>query len=245
MPRIDLNCDLGEGFDDDEALFATVTSANVACGFHAGDASTMRRACELAAEHGVTVGAHPSYRDREGFGRRDVEVDSATLTAEIIEQVDALRSAASGTGSEVRYLKPHGALYNRIVHDEAQAAGVVRAAAEVGLPLLGLGDSAVEREALLWGVPFVPEAFADRGYLPDGTLAPRSAAGAVLTDAALVAERVVRIVAEGSVVAVDGSIVRLNIDSVCVHGDTPAAGAMAAAVRRALIDRGISLRAFA
>ncbi|BDI23775.1 5-oxoprolinase subunit PxpA [Herbiconiux sp. L3-i23] len=244
MPRVDLNCDLGEEVGDDAALFAVVTSANVACGFHAGDAETMRRSCELAARHGVVVGAHPSYRDREGFGRREVEIDAASLTDEVVEQTTALRSAAHGTDVEVRYLKPHGALYNRIVHDERQATAVARAAAQLGLPLLGLAGSAIEAAAAHTDVPFFREAFADRGYLPSGALAPRGTPGSLLTDPDVVAARVVRMVTDGTVLAVDGSTIRVEVDSVCLHGDTPSAAAMAESVRRALTAHDVELTAF-
>ncbi|BDZ44918.1 hypothetical protein GCM10025866_08270 [Naasia aerilata] len=171
MPAVDLNCDLGEGFDD-ASLLPLVTSANVACGAHAGDAATMVETCRAAVAAGVTIGAHPSYPDRANFGRVHVELDPAALRATLIEQVAALRRAADVAGAEVRYLKPHGALYNRIAQDAAEAAVVAAVAAELGLPLLGPSGSAIAAAALAHGVPFFAEAFADRAYLSDGALAP-------------------------------------------------------------------------
>src|SRR3954471_11363447 len=197
--RADLNSDLGEGFGiwrlgDDEALLEIVTSANVACGFHAGDPDILRRVCATAAEHGVAIGAQVSYRDLAGFGRRAIDVPPATLTNEVIYQIGALGAFARVAGTRVRYVKPHGALYNRIVHDQAQAAGVVAAvqAYDPSLPVLGLPGSAWLRLAADAGLTTVGEAFADRGYTPEGTLVSRRLPGAVLHDPAEIARRVVQ-----------------------------------------------------
>ena len=243
MPTVDLNCDLGEGFDD-APLFRLVTSASVACGGHAGDAATMAEACRRAAANGVTIGAHPSYEDREGFGRRNQEVEPERLRFQVVAQVAALRVAADAAGVPVRYLKPHGALYNRIAGDPVQAGAVARAAQDAGLPLLGPPGSAIERAAEERAVPFFREAFADRGYTPDGRLAPRGAPGALLTDPAEIAARALGMVLAGAVTATDGTEVRLAFDSLCLHGDTPGAAEAARAVRARLESGGVTVRPF-
>lgn len=248
---VDLNSDLGESFGawtmgDDAAMLRLVTSANVACGFHGGDPSTMLATCRLAAENGVTVGAHVSYRDLAGFGRRSMEVPAAELHDEVLYQLAALAGMARVAGTAVRYVKPHGALYNRIVDDEAQAAAVVEAVAafDPALPLLGLAGSAVERAAVARGLRFAGEAFVDRGYRADGTLVPRSQPGAVLSDVDAIAARAVRMAVDGTVEAADGTVIAVAARSLCVHGDTPGAVAMAAAVRRRLDDAGVAVEAF-
>jgi len=250
VTTLDLNCDLGETVDgvpiaDDSALLRVVTSANVACGFHAGDDASMQAVCREAAALGVVVGAHPSYRDREGFGRRPMDVESATLLRDVVEQVQCLERNARTVGAEVRYIKPHGALYNRIAVDSVQADVVARAASDCGLPLLGPAGSAIAASARALGVAFITEAFADRAYLADGTLAPRSLEGAVLTDPVAVAERVIRMAESGQVEAIDGTAVRIEARSVCVHSDTPGAVALATTLRARLSNAGVDLAAFA
>ena len=245
MTAIDLNSDLGEEVGDDAALFAIVTSANVAAGFHAGDNDAMLASARLAVEHGVSMGAHPSYRDRENFGRHDQDIDETQLRADLDEQLSALRDHAAAAGTHLRYLKPHGALYNRVVHDPLQADAVARAALDAGLPLLGLAGTAIHSAADRHGVAFYAEAFADRAYLPDGTLAPRSFDGAVIAEPSAVAARAVRMVVGGTVRAIDGSILTIRLDSLCVHGDTAGAVQRAATVRQALMDAGVELRSFA
>ena len=246
---IDLNSDLGEVWRgqptaDDEAMFALVSSANVACGFHAGDPASMRASVERATRLGVAIGAHPSYDDREHFGRRDLDPTPDELRRGLALQFAALREA----GADIRYVKPHGALYNRIVRDQTQAEAVVAAVVRLAdelvrpIPLLGLGGS-VAAAAHAAGVPFVREAFLDRGYTPEGTLVPRDQPGAVLDSAEHVAARAVRLVNEGIVEAVDGTLVQVDAASLCVHGDTPAAVVMAKAVRAALALEGIEVRA--
>jgi 5-oxoprolinase (ATP-hydrolysing) subunit A len=234
---VDLNSDLGEGFGawklgDDEALLSIVTSANVACGFHAGDPSTMRRVCALSAERGVAVGAQVGYRDLAGFGRRRIDYAPDELTDDVLYQLAALDGFCHVAGTRVRYLKPHGALYNTAVHDERQADAVVRAVREYdpNLPVLGLPGSALLRLADSAGLRVVTEGFADRAYTPRGTLVPRSEPGAMVSDEDEVVTRALRMVVDGEVVAVDGTVVPLSIDSLCVHGDTP--GAVAQLVRR-------------
>ncbi|WP_413453085.1 LamB/YcsF family protein [Georgenia sp. 1P01AC] len=231
---------------DDAAILRVVTSANVACGFHAGDPRTARRTCALATEAGVNVGAHVSYRDLAGFGRRFLDVDPEELADEVVYQVGALQALAAAAGTEVRHAKPHGALYNAIVHHREQARAVVAAVRTVdpSLPLLVLPGSVVEEEARAAGLRTVPEAFADRAYLPDGTLLPRSRPGAVLTDPQEIAARVVRLATEGTVTAVDGTTVPVRAESVCVHGDTPGAVAVATAVRAALDAAGVPVAGF-
>lgn len=252
VPRIDLNSDVGESFGrwelgDDERVLQVVTSANVACGFHAGDASTLRSCCEIAIRHGVVVGAQVGYRDLAGFGRRFVDYDPVELADDVTYQIGALEALARVAGTRVAYVKPHGALYNATVHHDAQARAVVAAvrAYDPSLPVLGLPGSRLLAAAEEAGLRTVREAFADRAYTPEGTLVPRTQPGSVLSDADEVAARVVRLVTEGTLVAVDGSTVRVEADSVCVHGDSPGAVAMAAAVRDALAAQGVELGAFA
>ena len=244
---IDLNADLGEGFGqwtlgDDDALLELVTSANVACGFHAGDPTILRATCERAAERGVVIGAQVGYRDLAGFGRRFLDVEPGDLTNDVLYQLGALEAFARVAGTQVRYVKPHGALYNAIVHHEAQAAAVVDAVRRYDptLPVLGLPGSVWLRLADEAGLTVVPEAFADRAYTPEGTLVPRREPDAVLHDPEEVARRCVRLATEGEVVAVDGSVVPVRAASLCVHGDSPGAVAMARAVRRRLEEAGVT-----
>jgi 5-oxoprolinase (ATP-hydrolysing) subunit A len=248
---MDLNADLGEGFGvwrlgDDEAMLDVVTSANVACGFHAGDAATMRRVCVGAAARGVAIGAQVSYRDLAGFGRRRIDYDPGELRDDVLYQIAALDGIARVAGTRVSYVKPHGALYNTAADDEVQANAVVRAVAEydVGLAVLGLPASALLRAANAAGLRSVTEGFADRGYLASGRLLPRSQPDALVVDPAAVADRALAM-ASGEIVAVDGAVVRQRVESICVHGDTPGAVALATSVRRALSDAGIVLSAFA
>jgi len=248
--QLDLNADLGEGFGawqlgDDEALLEIVTSANVACGFHAGDAVTMRRVCAGAARHGVAVGAQVSYRDLAGFGRRFVDVAPDELAADVLYQIGALQACARAAGTTVGYVKPHGALYNATVHHTVQAAAVIEGVrAFGGLPVLGLPASALLAAAEAAGLASVAEAFADRGYRADGTLVPRGEPGALFTDADEVGERARRLATDGELVAVDGTVLAVAARSVCVHGDTPGAVELAAAVRAELQRSGVELAPF-
>ncbi|MFC8364606.1 LamB/YcsF family protein [Streptomyces griseorubiginosus] len=251
MTSIDLNADLGEGFGrwrltDDEQLLTVVTSANVACGFHAGDAVTMRRVCELAAARGVRVGAQVSYRDLAGFGRRAMDVPSAELTAEVAYQIGALEVFARAAGTRVSYVKPHGALYNRVVHDEEQAAAVVAGVllADAALPVLGLPGSRLLEAARAAGLTGVTEAFADRAYTDEGTLVPRGQEGAVVTDPEAVVERSLRLARDRTVTARSGARVDVDARSLCLHGDTPGAVDLARRVRKRLESSGIRVEAF-
>jgi UPF0271 protein len=249
---MDLNSDLGEGFGqwtlgDDDALLGLVTSANVACGFHAGDPVVMRRVCDRAAAAGVAIGAQVGYRDLPGFGRRFIDVEPAALIQDVVYQIGALAAFAAVAGSRVRYVKPHGALYNAIVQHEEQAAAVVQAVVDVDrtLPVLGLPGSAFLRLAAEAGLTTVSEAFADRAYTPEGTLVSRRLPGAVLHDPAEIARRCVAM-AEGVPVAdVDGGPLVLTPESICVHGDTPGAVDIARQVRAALTEAGVALAPFA
>lgn len=249
---IDLNSDLGEGFGqwtlgDDEALLSVVTSANVACGYHAGDPTVMRRVCELAAERGVAIGAQVGYRDLAGFGRRFIDVDPRELVNDVVYQIAALDGFARLAGTRVAYVKPHGALYNAIVHHEAQAAAVADAVYryDATLPVLGLPGSTWLRKAAEAQLTPVPEAFADRAYTPEGTLVPRREPGAVLHDADEIVARCLRMVTKGVVEAVDGTAVPLTVRSLCVHGDTKGAVEIARLLRMELDAAGLSPTPFA
>ncbi|MFF3853064.1 LamB/YcsF family protein [Micromonospora sp. NPDC002575] len=249
---MDLNADLGEGFGiwrlgDDEALLDLITSANVACGFHGGDPSTMRRVCAAAAERGVAVGAQVGYRDLAGFGRRHITYAFADLRDETTYQLGALDAFCRPYGTRVRYLKPHGALYHAASVDESQAAALIAAVDDYDrdLPVLCAPGSVLAQLATGAGLRVVAEGFADRGYLPNGTLVPRTALGALVTDPEQVAARAVRMATEQTVVAVDGTVVPCPVDSICLHGDTPGAVASAELVRAALLDAGVALTPFA
>ncbi|PRY49972.1 UPF0271 protein [Geodermatophilus tzadiensis] len=249
---MDLNADLGESFGawtlgDDAAMLPVVTSANVACGFHAGDPVTLRRVCEGAAAAGVSVGAQVSYRDLAGFGRRFLDAAPEELTADVLYQLGALEAFARVAGTRVRYVKPHGALYNAIVTHEEQAAAVVRAVVEYDrtLPVLGLPGSAWLRLAAGAGLTTVAEAFADRAYTPEGTLVSRRLPGAVLHDPDEIARRCVAMATGEPVTDVEGGALVLAPESICVHGDTPGAAAIARRVREALTGAGVALAPFA
>ena len=251
MPSVDLNADLAEGFGiwelgDDDAMLDIVTSANLACGFHAGNPVGLARTCRSATARGVRIGAQVGYFDLAGFGRRQIDVEPAELTADVIYQIGALQALARAAGTTLGYVKPHGALYNTIVTDNDQARAVAEAvyAADPGLPVLGLAGSVFFGEARRLGLRTVAEAFADRAYRPDGQLVPRSSAGAVLHDPAQIAERVLSMVKTRRVTAVDGSVVAIEVESVCVHGDSPGAVQIAGAVRDRLLSEGIELAAF-
>ncbi|ETD30226.1 LamB/YcsF family protein [Williamsia sp. D3] len=251
MTTIDLNSDIGESFGrwelgDDEAMLDLVTSANIACGFHAGDPSTIARTARWSVQRNVRIGAQVAYRDLAGFGRRFVDASRTELTDDVVYQIGGLQALAAAAGGTVTYVKPHGALYNTAVHHEEHAAAVVDAVAAVdpGLAVLGLPGSRLLELADRRGLRVVREAFADRGYTPSATLVSRREPGAVLHDPDTVAERVLRMVSDGVVEAVDGSSVTLDVDSVCVHGDSPAAVVMARAVREILSANGVEMKPF-
>ena len=251
MPSVDLNADLAEGFGvwglgDDDAMLDIVTSANLACGFHAGNPVGLAAACRAAQQRGVRIGAQVGYFDLAGFGRRRIDVDPAELTADVIYQIGAMQALARAAGTALGYVKPHGALYNTIVSDPVQARAVAEAvhAVDHDLPVLGLAGSVFFDQARRLGLRTVAEAFADRAYQPDGQLVPRREPGAVLRDPDEIAERVLTMVHSGTVTAVDGTAIDVAVESVCVHGDSPGAVHIASAVRDRLVSSGIELAAF-
>lgn len=250
-PVIDLNADLGEGFGawrmaDDDALLEVVTSANVACGFHAGDPATMRRVCERAAELGVAIGAHVAYRDLHGFGRRPMVVADDELVADLTYQIGGLAAVAAAAGSPVRYVKAHGALYNQAISDDAVAEVLATAvaAADPSLAVLSLPGSATEAAARKRGLVTVAEGYLDRAYDREGHLVPRSRPGSVITDPAAVAARAVALATGAPVGTADGTEVAVEVRSLCTHGDTEAALQLARGARRALEEAGVAVRAF-
>ena len=246
MRQLDLNADVGEGDPEaDSALLPLVTSANVACGLHAGDAHSMRATVVLAVSHGVAVGAHPGYDDRVGFGRRPMQLAAADIRDLVLYQLGALDAIARSGGVIVRHVKPHGALYNQAESDDVLAAVIIDAirAFHADLRLIGRAGSAMARAAAAVGHPFTPEAFADRRYRSDGSLLPRSEAGAVLTDAEEVARQVRSLVTHGEVVASDGSHVPIAFETLCLHGDTPGSAVLAAHIRRELHALGVNVSA--
>jgi UPF0271 protein len=251
MHTIDLNSDLGEGFGpwtmgDDAAMLSVVNSANVACGGHAGDTETMYRTCRIAVDHGVVIGAHPSYVDREGFGRRIIPMHPDEIGRMVVAQVGALAAMARLAGTEVRYVKPHGALGNVAAADTLVATGIIEAvqAAFPSMAILAISGTQLEIVARAAGVEVYSEIFADRAYQPNGLLVPRSQPGAVIHDADLAAQRLISFVESGRMAVNGGEPIELAADSVCVHGDTPGAVEMAHHIRARLIDAGIASRPF-
>lgn len=246
--RIDLNSDLGEAFGawpmgQDGLLMPVISSANIACGFHAGDPCTIRQTIRLARKHGVAVGAHPGLPDLLGFGRREMQVSPAEVEDMVLYQVGALAAIARSEGVPLQHVKAHGALYNMACRDEALAEAIARAvvAFDPTLVLFGLPGSALLQAGLDAGLPVAAEAFADRAYRPDGSLAPRSQPGAVIHDVDAVVSRAVAMVIEQTVVATDGSTIEFETDTLCLHGDTPGAAALAGAIRRGLEDAGVTI----
>jgi 5-oxoprolinase (ATP-hydrolysing) subunit A len=249
---IDLNADVGEGFGpfrlgDDAQLLPFLSSANVACGFHAGDPMIMRETVAVAVRHGIAVGAHPGYPDLQGFGRRDLAATPGEITAYVLYQIGALDAVCRAAGTRLRYVKAHGALYNRGAADRAVADAIAEAVrlADPGLVLLGLAGSCLIDAGRDAGLRTAAEAFADRAYASDGSLISRSVDGAVIHDVEAVAARALRLVAMGRVTTMDGGDVAVRADSICVHGDTPGALALVRAIRTRLVAEGIAIAAFA
>ena len=249
--RIDLNADVGESLGpwpmgDDAHLIPLVTSVNIACGFHAGDPRTIERTVALGVSAGTAIGAHPGYPDLVGFGRRDLAMAAEDLEAAIVYQVGALATFARAAGVDLHHVKAHGALYNRAAADRAVADAIVRAVRRVSpaLVLVGPAGSALAEAAGTAGSPWAAEGFPDRAYEPDGSLRSRRQPDAMVLDPAAVAERAVRMVRDGVVLAVDGSAVRVAPDTLCLHGDAPGAPERAVALRRAMADAGIEVRRF-
>jgi 5-oxoprolinase (ATP-hydrolysing) subunit A len=247
--RVDLNADVGEGrrgtLGNDAALMRSITSANVACGFHAGDPGVMRDTVALAVSHGVAVGAHPGFPDLEGFGRRELQVAPADVEDFVTYQVGALAAIAAAQGVRLQHIKPHGALFNMAARDASLADAIARATAVIdpALVLFGLPDSQLIAAGERAGLRTAREGFTDRAYQRDGTLVPRREAGSVIVDAATVVARAVKMVRDGCVEAIDGTVIPLAIDTLCVHGDTPGAAELASAVRAALEEAGIVVTA--
>lgn len=249
--RIDLNCDMGESFGvyriggDDEKMLSLVTSANVACGFHAGDPRIIDRTVELAAAASVAVGAHPSHHDLRGFGRRTVHASPEEVEADVVYQVGAVAAFAAAHGVPLVHVKPHGALYNQAVNDEALSDALARGVARVSKELIFVGlatSSAMRRAAEDAGLRFAGEAFADRVYNPDGTLQSRAIEGSVISDPEKAASQAVSIGRDGCVIAHDGATVALDAETLCLHGDNPAALDNARKVRDALEQSGVQVR---
>ena len=248
MERIDLNADVGESFGpyvigDDERMLRQVTSANVACGCHGGDPSVMRRTVRLAVACGASPGAHPGYADLIGFGRRDIAMDLQEVEDLVVYQIGALAGVAAAQGTRLHHVKPHGALYNRAARDRPLADAIARAVRAVDDRLIlfgGSGSCLVEAGEAL-GLRTAAEVFADRAYHADGSLVSRREPGAVISDPAAVADRALRLVQGGEVAAVTGEVIELRRDTICLHGDTPGAGNLAAALRTRLEEAGIRL----
>jgi 5-oxoprolinase (ATP-hydrolysing) subunit A len=245
---VDLNADMAEGdrwTGRDRVLLDTVTSASIACGFHAGNRSVMRAAAAACVERGVAIGAHFSYRDRIGFGRRDRAVATDRLTADVLEQWATLVDESAGVGGTVAYAKPHGALYHRMAVDAEVAAAVIEALAPHCTMLVAPPGSAVDMPAREAGLRLVPEGFPDRAYDEDGRLSPRDLPDAVIDDEAAVAVRALTLVQRGGITTRDGRWIELGVETLCIHGDSPRAGAAARAVRETLERAGLTVRAFA
>jgi UPF0271 protein len=243
--RVDLNADLGEGAGHDEELFQLITSANIATGFHAGDAGTMRAAVSGARARGVSVGAHPSLFDRENFGRKEIAVTPEEVFEAVRYQLGVFQAIAEAAGTRVNHIKPHGALYNMAVRDEKLADAIARATTDIDptLILFAPHDSALSRAGERHGLQVAREVFADRNYLDDGSLVPRNRPDALLHDPNEASSRVLRMLREGKVRSVDGTDVDLRVETICVHGDNPAAAEFARALRLALEKEGVELRA--
>jgi UPF0271 protein len=243
--RIDLNADVGEGTTGDPELMRSITSANIACGFHAGDPGTMRATIELARAHGVAAGAHPGFPDLDGFGRRELQVAPRDVEDFVVYQVGALAAIAAAQGVRLQHVKPHGALFNMAARDAALADAVARATATIdkSMMLFGLPGSELNAAGRRAGLRTACEAFADRAYQPDGALVSRQQPGAVIHDPETVVQRALRMVREQAVDAVDGTTVPLIVDTICVHGDTPGAAELAMRIRKAFEDAGIEVKA--
>ena len=233
MKSVDLNCDMGEGCGNDAELMPYVSSANIACGFHAGDAVTMRQTAELAHSHGVVIGAHPGYRDLENFGRTPMNLPAREVFDIVVEQVAAMSDVCRNIDAKLNHVKPHGALYNQAAKDPELAAAIVEAVKSFddGLIFYGLSGSVMISAAEKVGLRTASEVFADRTYQSDGSLTPRTLSNALIDDAEIAAKQVVEMVNSGSVIATNGSVVPIKADTICIHGDGKYAVNFAIAVR--------------
>lgn len=248
--RMDLNSDIGESYGiytvgDDEALMPYLTSANIACGFHGGDPIVMYRTVQMCKQHGVAIGAHPGYQDLAGFGRRVVKMSDSEIECMVLYQLGAISAFTRAQGATLRHVKPHGALYNHAAQDLPTAKAIARAVTrfDSGLILVGLAKSYLIQAAQEFGIPYAREGFIDRAYKSDGTLLPRSEVGAVSSSPARAVQVAIQLVREGTVRTIDGKILPLEIDTFCIHGDTPGAYQIAAAVQEALRAEGVELKA--
>ncbi len=250
MYMIDMNSDIGESFGaynmgNDAAVMEAITSANVACGFHAGDPLVMKKTVALCREKGVAIGAHPGYPDLVGFGRRNMACSPDEIYSDCLYQIGALKLFCKAKGLSLQHVKPHGAMYNQGAKDPKIAMAIASAVKDAGsgfIILMGLANSEFEKAAQELKIPYAAEAFADRAYMPDGALVPRSQAGAVIHDVDAAAKRVVRMATEGTVEAIDGTVINFRPHSVCMHGDTPEAVEMAKAVKKALMEAGVAIK---
>ena len=246
--KVDLNSDLGESFGAwkmgrDADVLTFVSSANVACGFHAGDPMVMKQTVKDAIAAGVAIGAHPSYPDLKGFGRRNMTCSPDELYSDTLYQIGALRAFCDAAGVKLQHVKPHGAMYNSAAKKPEEALALAQAVKDAGggLILMGLAGSEFDKAAEKLGIPYAAEAFADRGYMNDGTLVPRRMEGAFVRDVEVAAQRVIRMVKEGVVEAIDGTVVKLRPQSICLHGDSPSAVEMARTLRQRLVEAGIEI----
>lgn len=244
MRRVDLNADVGEGMAGDAELLGIVTSANIACGLHAGDAVTMARTVDRCVAHGVGIGAHPSFDDREGFGRREMDIAPDEVRALVRRQIETLAAIARQAGARLSHVKPHGALYNQAARDPRLARAIADAVCDCdrSLLLVGLAGSALVSEGEAAGLRVANEVFADRAYGADGSLVPRSQPGAIIEDASVAVKRALRMVRTGTVLSIDGTDVPIRAETICVHGDTPGAAALARELRDALIAAGTTVQ---
>jgi UPF0271 protein len=248
MKRIDLNCDMGESYGAwkmgaDAEVMPFISSANIACGFHAGDPATIRKTVRLAVDHGVALGAHPSLPDLQGFGRRPMKISPQDMYDLVVYQAGAVEGFARAAGAKLHHVKCHGALYNMAANDEALAEAMVRAARDLGVMLYVLSRSKNHEIAKRAGIPVCGEVFADRGYSDDGTLAPRERPGGMIDDAAKAVKQALAMIEEGYVTSLSGKRVAVAADTLCLHGDQPDAAAFARAIRKAFEERGIKVAA--
>lgn len=244
MPSIDLNCDLGEGCGNDAQLMPLITSANIACGFHAGDADSIKRTIDLAIEHGVAIGVHPGYRDRENFGRIDLDLPYEEIGQIVSQQIEILKNLCDKAGAEIRHVKPHGALYNRSARDPSIARAIAESVKkhDEDLVLFGLSGSHSIAEAERVGLRTASEVFADRTYQSDGSLTPRTDPRALIHDEDTAVLQVLDMVKYGRVRSIDGIMAAISAETLCIHGDGPTAVKIASSIRHELLENGVMIK---